>query len=51
MRAAEVMGALFIANFVASWIYCGMGLRPLACEGQLGEKWSFCDPQHGQMNQ
>ena len=37
-RAEVVMGALSIADLVASCIYLGTGLRPLACEGQLGEK-------------
>ena len=37
-RAAEVIGALLIDNLVASCIYLGTALGPLAWEGQLGEK-------------
>ena len=41
LRAEDVMGALSIADLVASCMYLGTGLRPFACDGQLGEKWSF----------
>ena len=51
VRAAVVIGALFMAFLVASCIYLGMGFGPLACDGQLGEKWSFWAPQQGHMNQ
>ena len=51
VRADGVMGALFMAFVVASWIYLGIGLGPLAWVGHRGEKWSFGVAQHGQMNQ
>ena len=38
LRAAMVIGALLIDNFVASCMYLGTALGPLAWEGQLGEK-------------
>ena len=32
-------------------MYLGIGLGPLAWDGQVGEKWSLGVPQQGQMNQ
>ena len=51
LRAASVTGAASIADFAASWIYLGIGFGPCACEGHVGEKWSFATAQHGHMNQ
>ena len=45
------MEADFIAAFVASCMYFGMGLAPLDWVGQAGAKCSFGLLQHGHMNQ